>query len=638
MHIKSSEKLLARISYPFLKFLDKNDDKPAKKLAWSGPRIPPESSHIFSDGTSFSIQITHCKNPNCANFGIIPKSKSIRGRKAEANDTYQISGIAPGESALACKLCGKYTTIKSNAGIAEELARLSEPLAKKQPVRCPDMSCINSKQGWGVGSDRYTGYGKTKSGNQRYKCKSCAKIFAVKASSTDRQKKTEVNRKLFEELVNKTPFSRIVHKLGISWSTFYGKIDFLHRQCVAFAGHREAKFKTLKLKRLYLSTDRQDYTINWLDRSFRKNVILHGIGTADNTTGYVFGMHVNYDSEMDKLATEANALVEDDYSKPQAFRKYARVWLVKDYEKALLRSDKSTSAKTKNMAEVIRVAQAEADEIEILKSDQPEEYTTLPATGLQIHAEYTMFGHFFYLKKLIGHVEKLRFYLDRDSGIESAFMAAFIKEVKNHSADAFYVKIAKNLFKFEKMNAVTALRRVTTAYQKEHEVDEWTALMSLMLNNLNDPHKVTGSKEFWYSSPLISMTEPEKELTCLTNDGRFDFLIEDTDTEAERAIKLENKNHFARLLMKGTLHGIDRFFMQIRRMLSPLERPIGSASSVGRSWYGYAPYNPSLVQKLLDIYRTYYNYCKVGKDGKTPAIRLGVAKAVVTLEDIIYYK
>lgn len=636
MHIKSSEKLLARISYPFLKFLEKKDDKPAKKLAWTGPRIPPESSHIFSDGTSFSIQITHCKNPICANFGITPKPESIKGRKAGTNDSYLISGIGPGESALSCKLCGKYTTIKSNAGIAEELARLSEPLAKKQPVRCPDGSCINSKQGWGVGSDRYTGYGKTKSGNQRYKCKSCGKVFAVKASSTDRQKKTEVNRKLFEELVNKSPFSRIVHKLGISWSTFYGKIDFLHRQCVAFAGHREAKFKTLKLKRLYLSTDRQDYSVNWGDKSFRKNVILHAIGTADNTTGYVFGMHINYDSSIDKLATEADALIEDDYSKPMAFRKYARAWLVKDYEKSLLNSSKTNAGKTKDRAEAEREAQAKYDEFS--RNDQPDKYTALPATGLQIHAEYTMFAHFFYLKKLIGHTEKLRFYLDRDSGIESAFMAAFMQEVKNQSADAFYVKIAKSLFKFEKMNAVTALRKVISAYQKEHEVDEWTALMSLMLNNLSAPYKVSGSKELWFNSPLISMTEPEKSLACLTNDGRFDFLIEDSDTEAEMAIKLDNKNHFARLLMKGTLHGIDRFFMQIRRMLSPLERPIGSASSVGRSWYGYAPYNPSLVQKLLDIYRTYYNYCKVGDDGKTPAIRLGVAKAVVTLEDIIYYK
>lgn len=41
---------------------------------------------------------------------------------------------------------------------------------------------------------------------------------------------------------------------------------------------------------------------------------------------------------------------------------------------------------------------------------------------------------------------------------------------------------------------------------------------------------------------------------------------------------------------------------------------------------------------LLDVFRVYYNYCLKGQDGKTPAMRLGLAKCVVTLEDIIYFK
>jgi hypothetical protein len=33
----------------------------------------------------------------------------------------------------------------------------------------------------------------------------------------------------------------------------------------------------------------------------------------------------------------------------------------------------------------------------------------------------------------------------------------------------------------------------------------------------------------------------------------------------------------------------------------------------------------------------FYNYCITGKDGKTPAMRLGLAKGKVSLEDIIYF-
>jgi hypothetical protein len=42
-------------------------------------------------------------------------------------------------------------------------------------------------------------------------------------------------------------------------------------------------------------------------------------------------------------------------------------------------------------------------------------------------------------------------------------------------------------------------------------------------------------------------------------------------------------------------------------------------------------------QFLLDIYRTMVNFVEVGKDGKTPAMRLGLAKGVVSTDDILYF-
>ena len=89
---------------------------------------------------------------------------------------------------------------------------------------------------------------------------------------------------------------------------------------------------------------------------------------------------------------------------------------------------------------------------------------------------------------------------------------------------------------------------------------------------------------------------------------------------------------------KASMHGIDRFFMQVRRKLSLLERPFATASAGRRIWHGYSAYNPESIINLLDIFRIYYNYCLKGKDGKTPAMRLGLARGVVTHEDIIYYK
>lgn len=41
-----------------------------------------------------------------------------------------------------------------------------------------------------------------------------------------------------------------------------------------------------------------------------------------------------------------------------------------------------------------------------------------------------------------------------------------------------------------------------------------------------------------------------------------------------------------------------------------------------------------MVEKLLDIYRTMHNYVEAGRDGQTPAMRLGLKTGVVRPEDL----
>ena len=60
-------------------------------------------------------------------------------------------------------------------------------------------------------------------------------------------------------------------------------------------------------------------------------------------------------------------------------------------------------------------------------------------------------------------------------------------------------------------------------------------------------------------------------------------------------------------------------------------------SNVRRLWHGYSAYNPRSITKVLDIFRVFYNYVLMGQDKQTPAMRLGLAKGHVSLEDIIYY-
>ena len=57
------------------------------------------------------------------------------------------------------------------------------------------------------------------------------------------------------------PVRRIIEVAGIDPNTFYHRLDFLHRQCQAFAAHRERALANLAIRRLYLGVDRQDYLV-----------------------------------------------------------------------------------------------------------------------------------------------------------------------------------------------------------------------------------------------------------------------------------------------------------------------------------------------------------------------------------------
>jgi hypothetical protein len=86
------------------------------------------------------------------------------------------------------------------------------------------------------------------------------------------------------------------------------------------------------------------------------------------------------------------------------------------------------------------------------------------------------------------------------------------------------------------------------------------------------------------------------------------------------------------------MHAVDRYFAQIRRELSGLERGIAVAANKGRVWYGYTPYDPAMIPKLLDIHRAYYNWIHVGDGGLTRAERFGLARGKIRHHDVIYYQ
>lgn len=571
------------------------------------PRIPPEHG---------GFQVNHCKSPVCSNYGIPPEQTSARGR-----NRYTLDSRNKGISSCICMSCGEGFPLKSNLGIAEEVERMASYLSPPGAVFCRNDACANHTGQVPVGTTgAYASFGKTAIGNPRWRCSVCGKTFSQNTKATARQREHHKNKTIFKLLVNKMPVRRIIEVAGIHPKTFYHRLDFLHRQCQAFAAHREHALANLPIRRLYLGVDRQDYLVNWMVRKDKRNIQLSAIAAVDNEHGYCFGIYLNFDPSLDSEAVQAEVEKNGDLDMPYPHRRFARLWLNADHDEA---SAKSLTTKRCKLGLPTQIDEAYAaalmrDDIE--SPDAPSPVERLPEYGMQTHGEYTMYGHFFFLKRLLGNVQKWRFFIDQDPGLRAACLSAFHDEIRGRAADAFYVRITKDITVDAKRQRYTDAKVLFEQTKAAHPGMKPQEVKLLLIKERLACMKPHGKwQDRWLDHPFPTMSEPEKAVAYLTDLGDYD------------------EEHQAWLYNKASLHGVDSFFNQVRRRLSLLERPIHSKSNNGRIWNGYSPYNPGNVAKVLDIMRTVHNYILTGKDGKTPAVRLGLAQAPLDYEDIIYF-
>lgn len=572
------------------------------------------------------IQVNHCKTPGCKQFGITPLDSgwdpSWPGYRVQVHE------LTPN---IRCLACNRHTTTKSNLGIAEELERITVAYAPRQRS-CPTPGCPNEAHA-APDAARYQRFGSSSRGSGRFRCKQCKRTFTVAKRATIRQRRPELNELIFKKLINKAPMRRLCEELEISPAVLYNKIGYIHRQCVLYNLAMERKLEGGKqLRRLYLSSDRQDYVFNWGSQLDRRNVTLRAIGTADNVSGYVFGMHLDFDPDAKPEIVEKLARAAGDLDRPIYERKFARLFLLSDYD-----SDRTLRMRVANAqkggyaegpkhkayaAELVRRQEARAAESREPLEEKPsgEPVGKVPPTGMQVRSDYSMFAHFHHLQRLVGQAGKLRFFLDMDGSILAAAIAAFRDKFKAGEADAFYIKIMKEMTVQQKKNAVSLGQRPLGDYMDEHpDASRAEARHAVLMATLKKrfPDDKFGGE--WIAHPFPNMSEPDKQIQYCTDQGGYDA------------------DHFARLLLRASLHAIDRYFMLVRRRINMFERPIRTSNRGLRSWYGYQGYNPAVGAKLLEIFRVYYNCLKRGDDGKTPAMRLGLVDKRGTYADVLSY-
>ncbi|MYD95059.1 MAG: hypothetical protein F4Y02_15535 [Chloroflexi bacterium] len=88
------------------------------------------------------------------------------------------------------------------------------------------------------------------------------------------------------------------------------------------------------------------------------------------------------------------------------------------------------------------------------------------------------------------------------------------------------------------------------------------------------------------------------------------------------------------MFLGAGLARVDHFFQMTRRLINPFGRLPGTSSGRDPGWPGYQSNNPAKIGTCLTIFRTAANFIGVATDGRTPAMRLGLAKRPLTCEDV----
>ena len=569
-----------------------------------------------------NINVNFCKNPNCDNFGIPVEERAQRG--PGAINRYIMVGS--GQRLALCNCCKEHFPIKNNNGVFEESWRIcGETFGEPS---CPVQKCQYHRVGIST-QKAYYSFGLTRAGSQRYRCRCCGKLFSVKPSGLNpiaRHRQSDKNLLILELLVNKMPLRRICEVAGVAPRVLYERIDFFYEQALAFMADRESKLPEMKIKRLYIGVDRQEYAINWTRRQDKKNTILTAVASADNATGYVFGMHPNFDPEVDSIWVEQESIAINDCLVPAPFRKFSRLWLQSDYDASVQESIKNKGAGSL-VGAIAHTYETTAKREDIEASDVILKDERLPNRGMLVHSEYTLYGHFMRLERLFKNVEKVRFFLDQDSGMRAACLGTFAKRIIDRTVDAFYVSVTKEQTVDEKRYKVGEARKRYNAIAEANPLLSATQVKLLMLKSEIQVAKQLGHwKDKWVMHPLPTISESEKASCFLTDRGDYD------------------DDHLAWLHNKASLHAVDSWFNRLRRRCAMLERSIGSSSNRGRTWYGYAAYRPEQIAKLLTIFRACHNYIWLPSDltkkakKETPAMKLGLAKAPLNCSGVVYFR
>jgi len=257
---------------------------------------------------------------------------------------------------------------------------------------------------------------------------------------------------------------------------------------------------------------------------------------------------------------------------------------------------------------------------------------TMLRNGMLVKTGYRTLGHMFVLREILkgAGVERFQLSMDEHLSTIASFMCAFREQIAPAGATlpegeaglrahGFLVRYDKDCPIDERERLYKAARKRMRAFARARGLEgmDREELGFEMIRAALDADGLP--EDGWLPHPMPTLQEPRKKVRCIAGDP--DMALDER----------------ARLYLGASLGRVDNVFELTRRFMSALERPFYTPSGGwNQVWYGYAPYNPDNVRKYLDIFRVVNNFVHTGKDGATPAMRLGFADRPLAYADVLW--
>lgn len=292
-----------------------------------------------------------------------------------------------------------------------------------------------------------------------------------------------------------------------------------------------------------------------------------------------------------------------------------------------------------------------------------------PPDGVVTKRSYTALAHFAALHRLLPPEARLHVTTDIDATLIATALVAFADRHGDNHLNLTAVTFDKEMKIDRKDEKIGAYRQRLAAFVRRHRLQGEDPILVRQAFIGTYAQQLSGiagiAADFW-SVPVQTRYEPDKQVGLVV----------------ERKRSTADRQTWQRweLLDRASMHATDTFFNWTRSRVSYMSRSADTRAGPA-SYAPRRPYRPDMLQMVLDVARVYYNWCeprrrrkrnedsatdaplsltkaspqqarprpilpehlepsafKIPDDGKarTPAMRLGLARAPTRLDTILY--